>query len=83
MIAQYLVEADALSKRGLTVTTVCKQLGISRATLYRWKRRFTGLGVNDMQRLFDLEGEIAKLQATVSNLQTENHVLREVLRGNA
>ncbi len=83
MIARCLAEADASIKRGLTVTTVCKQLGISRATLYRWKRRFTGLGVSDMQRLLEFEVEIAELKATVSDLQIEIRVLREVLRGNA
>ncbi len=38
-------------ERGKKVADVCREIGVSEATFYTWKRRCTGLGVNELREL--------------------------------
>ena len=38
-------------EQGTPATEVCRKLGISEQTFYRWKKRFAGMGVAELQRL--------------------------------
>lgn len=57
---------------------VAKKHGISTQTLYVWRRKFRGMGVEDVKRLKALETENAKLKKLVAEQMLENQVLREV-----
>jgi putative transposase len=64
---------------GTPVTEVCRKLGISEQTFYRWKKRFAGMGVAELQRLRQLEGN-SKLKQLVADLTLDKHMLQEVIR---
>ena len=64
---------------GTPVADVCRKLGISEQTFYRWKRRYAGMGVTDMRRLRVLEDENRKLKQLVADLSLDKHMLQEVI----
>jgi putative transposase len=54
------------AENGTLVDEVCRKLGVSEATFYRWKKQFAGMGVVEIRRLKQLEDENAKLKRLVS-----------------
>src|SRR5262245_26404963 len=75
-VAYALRQAEA----GTAVGDVCRQLGISEATFYVWKKRFGHLGVNEVRRVRQLEDENARLKRLVADLTLDKHMLAEALR---
>jgi putative transposase len=75
-IAYALRQAEA----GTPATDVCRQLGVSEATFYVWKKKFAGLGVTELRKLRMLEEENARLKRVVADLTLDRHILQEVLR---
>ncbi len=65
---------------GAPVAEVCRKLGISEQTFYRWKRKFAGMGVAELRRLRQLEEENRKLKQLVADLTLDKHMLQEVVR---
>jgi putative transposase len=59
---------------------MCRELGISEATLYNWKKRYAGMGVSELRRLKQLEEENRRLKGLVADLTLDKHILQEVLR---
>jgi len=66
---------------GTPVGDVCRQLGVSEATFYAWKKKYAHLGVSELRRLRQLEDENARL--LVADLTLDKHMLSEALRKNA
>jgi putative transposase len=67
---------------GTPVGDVCRQLGVSEATFYAWKK-YAHLGVSELRRLRQLEDENARLKRLVADLTLDKHMLSEALRKNA
>jgi putative transposase len=65
---------------GAPVAEVCRKLGVSEQTFYRWKRKFAGMGIAELRRLRQLEEENRKLKQLVADLTLDKHMLQEVLR---
>jgi transposase-like protein len=61
---------------------VCKKLGISEPTYYRWRKEYGGLRVDQAKRLKQLEHENARLKKLVADLSLDNSILKEVSSGN-
>ncbi len=61
---------------------VCRQLGVSEATFYIWKKKFAHLGVSELRRLRSLEDENSRLKRLVADLTLDKHMLAEALRKN-
>ena len=64
---------------GVKVGDVCRQLGVSEQTYYRWKSQYAGLGVSELRRLKQLEEENASLKRLVADLSLDKRMLQEVL----
>jgi putative transposase len=75
-IAYALREAEA----GTPALEVCRKLGVSEQTFYRWKRKFAGMGVAELRRLRQLEEENRRLKQLVADLTLDRHMLQEVIR---
>ena len=75
-IAYALRQAES----GTPVGDVCRQLGVSEATFYVWKKRYAHLGVSELRRLRQLEEENARLKGLVADLTLDKHILQETLR---
>jgi putative transposase len=65
---------------GTPVTEVCRKMGISEQSFYRWKRKYEGMGVAELRRLRQLEEENRKLKKLVADLALDKHILQEVLQ---
>ena len=68
------------AEAGTPVLEVCRKLGVTEQTFYRWKKRFAGLGVAELRKLRQLEDENRKLKQLVADLTLDKHMLQEVLR---
>jgi transposase-like protein len=77
-----LREAEVELAKGQTTPQVCKKLGISEQTYYRWRKEYGGLRVDQAKRLKQLEHENARLKKLVADLSLDNSILKEVSSGN-
>jgi transposase-like protein len=77
-----LREAEVRLSQGERVGMICRSLGISEQSYYRWRREYGGLKVNQAKRLKDLEKENARLRRAVSDLTLDKLILQEAARGN-
>lgn len=57
-------------------------MGISEATFYNWKKKYGGLGVNELRRLRQLEDENGRLKQIVADLTLDKQMLQDVLKKN-
>ncbi len=77
-----LWQADVELGRGNTFAGVCKLLGVSEPTYFRWRKEYGGLKVDQARRLKELELENARLKGAVANLALDNAILKEAATGN-
>ncbi len=77
-----LREAEVELAKGQTTPQVCKKLGISDQTYYRWRKEYGGLRVDQAKRFKQLEHENTRLKKLVADLSLDNSILKEVSSGN-
>jgi len=65
---------------GTSVEEICRKMGISDATFYTWKKKYSGLGPSELRRLKQLEEENAKLKRLVADLSLDKAMLQDVLK---
>jgi len=71
-----------LLSQGRKVGEVCRQIGVSEQTYYRWRKEYGGLKVDQAKRLKDLEAENARLRRAVADLTLDKLILKEAAEGN-
>lgn len=81
-IISKLREAEVELARGKKVPQVCKQLGVTEQTYYRWRKEYGGLKVDQAKRFRELEKENARLKKLVADMALDNDILREAASGN-
>ena len=81
-IISMLREAEVLLNQDSTVGEVCRKLGISEQTYYRWRKDYGGMRVDQAKRLKALEKENVRLKKIVADLSLNNDILKEAARGN-
>jgi putative transposase len=64
---------------GKKISEVCREMGVSPQAFYSWKRRYAGLGLNELRELRQLREENRKLKMLVADLTLDRHILQEVL----
>jgi putative transposase len=77
-IVSILKEGEA----GVTVTELSRKYGISDATYYNWKAKYSGMTASDVKRLKHLEDENRRLKHLVADLTLDNQALKEVISKN-
>jgi transposase-like protein len=77
-----LREAEVRLSQGETVGVICRGLGVSEQSYYRWRREYGGLRVDQAKRLKELEKENTRLRRAVSDLTLDKLILKEVAEGN-
>lgn len=76
-----LREAEARLSQGAKVGEVCRHLGVSEQSFYRWRREYGGMEVSQAHRLKELERENARLKKVVADLTLDKAILNEALTG--
>lgn len=66
---------------GASIREVCRKMGVSEQTFFRWKKKFAGMGVAEVRRLKQLEEENRKLKQLVADLSLDKAMLQDALRG--
>jgi putative transposase len=75
-IAMALRQGEA----GTPVEDICRKLGISEATFFRWKKKYGSLGVPELRELKQLREENRKLKGLVADLSLDKTILQDVLK---
>ena len=81
-IVAKLREAEKLQAQGQTVPQVCKKLGVSEQTFYRWRTKYGALKEDEAHRLRALEQENARLKRIVAEQALDISMLKDLQRGN-
>jgi putative transposase len=66
--------------KGSKVEDVCRRMGVSKVTFYRWKAKFSGMQVSDAKRLRLLEEENRRLKHMVADQALDIQALKAVVR---
>ena len=77
-----LREAEVRLSQGEQVEGICRGLGITEQTYYRWRREYGGMKVSPARWLKQLERENGRLKKAVAELTLDKLILKEVLEGN-
>ncbi|MEK6253039.1 MAG: transposase [Actinomycetota bacterium] len=80
-IVAKLREAEKLQGQGLTIAQVCKRLGISDQTFFRWRIKYGALKEDEAQRLKALEQENSRLKRIVAEQALDISMLKDLQRG--
>jgi len=81
--AEQIAFAMRQAESGIAVAEICRKMGISEQTFYRWKRKYIGMGIAEVRRLRILEEENRKLKQLVADLSLDKQMLQDVLRKKA
>jgi putative transposase len=79
-IQRLLREADRDLAKGLTVTDVCRKLGIAGNTYYRWRQQHDPAQVNEGRRVRELEAEVERFKLLVAELMLDKRMLQDVAK---
>lgn len=75
-----IVFALKQAETGVSVSEVCRKMGISEATFYNWKKKYGQVGVSELRRLGQLEEENSQLKKLVADLSLDKQILQDVLK---
>jgi putative transposase len=64
---------------GKKTSDICREQGISQATFYKWQSKYSGLEVNELKRMRDLEAENARLKKMYAEVSMDNYVLKDLI----
>lgn len=73
-----IVKALQEYEGGRKAEDLCRELQISKATLYNWKSKYGGMESSDVKRLKELEEENARLKKMYANVSMDNEILRDL-----
>ena len=77
-----LRQAEVELAHGSSVGEICRGLGVSEASYYRWRSEYGGLKVDQAHRLKELERENAQLKRAVAELTLDKLILKEAAERN-
>ena len=67
------------SELGTKVEEICRNMGISDATFYKWRQKYAGLGPSELKKLKQLEEGNSKLKRLVADLRLDKAMRQDVL----
>jgi putative transposase len=65
---------------GEKVADICRQMGVSEATYYAWKKKYSGLGLEELRELRQLREKNGKLKRLVADCSLDRHILQEIVQ---
>jgi len=81
-IIHKLREAEVLLSQRASIAVICKKIGVTDQTYYRWRKEYGGMRVDQARRLKALEQENSRLKKVVADFALDNAILKEAARGN-
>ena len=74
-----IVKAVNQLDSGLSADVICRGYGISRATLYNWRSKYSGMDSSHIKRLKELEEENRRLKQIYADIALDNKILKDVI----
>jgi putative transposase len=74
-----IVKAIKAHEAGRRAEDICRELGVSNVTFYKWKQRYGGMEASDVKRLKELEEENARLKKMYANLSLVHEALKDAV----
>ena len=74
-----IVKAVNQLDSGLSAYVICREYGISRATLYNWRSKYSGMDSSHIKRLKELEEENRRLKQMYADIALDNKILKDVI----
>ena len=76
-IISKLREAEVLLAKGTKMPQVCRKIGITEQTYYRWRKEYGGVRTDQVKRLKEVEKENARRKKLIADLSLDNAILKE------
>lgn len=76
---EQIVYAMKQAEAGQKISELCRQMGVTEATFYNWRKKYDGLGVSELRELRQLREENQKLKRLVADLSLDKHMLQEIV----
>jgi transposase-like protein len=80
-IIRKLRQAEVLLHEGKVVAEVCRELGVTDSTYYKWRKEYGGMKMDQAKRLKDLERENTRLKRVVADLTLDKLILQDAASG--
>ena len=77
-----LREAEVLLAKGTKMPQICRKIGVTEQTYYRWRKEYGGLRTDQAKRLRELEKENARLKRLLADAELDKAILKEAASGN-
>lgn len=74
-----VMEALKRVEAGLAVPELCRELGISSATFYKWRSKYGGMDTPMISRMKELELENARLKKMYAEERLKAEILKEAM----
>lgn len=74
-----IVKAIQEHENARDATELCRELGIATAAFYKWRQRYSGLNVNELRRVKELEDENSRLKRMYANLSVVHEALKDAV----
>ena len=81
-IVSKLRQVEVLMGQGMSRLDAIRQIGVVEQTYYRWRKKYGGMGVDQLKELKRLQKENERLRRAVSDLTLGKLILKEAARGN-
>ena len=79
-VARVLREIDRDVAKGLTVSDICRKIGIAETTYYRWRQQHAPDQVDADRRCHELEVEVERLKRLVAELMLDKQMLQDIAK---
>ena len=74
-----IIKAIKENENGRKVDEICREMGINPATFYNWRKKYSGLEVNHLKKMKELEEENRKLKQMFTDVSLDNTMLKDLL----
>ncbi len=81
-IVSKLRQVEVLMGKGMSRLDAIRQIGVVEQTYYRWRKQYSGMGIDQLKELRRLQKENEQLRRAVSDLTLDKLILKEVAKGN-
>ena len=79
-IIDILRTVEKATNQGKTVAGVCRTLGISEWSFYRWRQKYSGMEKSDVKQLKELEKENTRLKKLLTEKELDLDIVKEALK---
>jgi putative transposase len=76
---EQILQALRQAESGTAVAEICRKMGVTEGTFYRWKKQYAGLDVGELRELRQLRDENRRLRQVVADLTLDKTMLRDAL----